>query len=70
MKIIELKERSNIENNTKITEAYLQLEKLLNELTKRELPNAMIVSINKEIEELNFTSDSGKELKKETMYYY
>ena len=64
MKIIELKKRPNIEKNSKSKEAYLQLEKLLNELTKRELPNNMVVSINKELEELNFLTDSRKELKK------
>lgn len=65
MKIIELKKRPNIEKNSKSKEAYLQLEKLLNELTKRELPNNMVVSINKELEELNFLTDSRKELKKQ-----
>ncbi len=65
MIIIELKERLNIEDNSKLNKTYLQLKKLLIELANRELPDTMIVSINKEIEALNFNTDLGKEFKKQ-----
>ena len=65
MKIKELKQRPDVDKNTKVNEAYLQLKKLLSELGNRKLPDTMVTSINKEIEELNMNVNSGKELKKQ-----
>ncbi len=42
----------------------MQFEKLLIELRKKELPDGLVVSINKDIEELNSISSSGDELRK------
>lgn len=64
MTIIELIQKPENDSNIKLKEAYLQFEKLLMELRKRELPVSFLVSINKDIEELNSTSKSGNELRK------
>ena len=64
MDIIELKERNSILEGVKTNRIYLKLQKLLNYLKKKELPHKIIESINQEIEELNSTSFTGKELSK------
>jgi hypothetical protein len=66
MKINELKQRAEIDQNTKSKEAYLQFEKLLNELRKKELPDATIEKINRNVEEVNSVADSGKTFRKKT----
>lgn len=64
MKIIELNQKPDIDLNVRLKEKYLQFEKLLIELRKRELPDGLVVSINKDIEDLNSISCSGDELRK------
>ena len=64
MKIIELKEIPGIVENVKLKEAYIQFEQLLSELRKRELPEGLLMSINKDIQEINSTSNSGFEMRK------
>ncbi|HSQ45887.1 MAG TPA: hypothetical protein VLM44_03100 [Lutibacter sp.] len=64
MKIIELNQKPDIDKNVKLKEACLQFEKLLIELRKKELPDSLVVSFNKDIQELNSTSSSGDELRK------
>ena len=65
MKIAGLKKRPEAETNEKLRETYLQFEKLLNELEKRELTDNIIVSINKEINGLNAIPGSDKNLRKQ-----
>ena len=72
MKINELNQKPGIENNVKLKETYIQFEKLLSELRKRDLPDKLVMSINKDVEEMNSTSmlgdDMGKRMKrKQTM---
>lgn len=64
MKINDLNQKQDIENNVKLKEAYIQFEKLLFELRKKDLPDGLVMSINKDIEELNSISSSGDELRK------
>ena len=64
MKIKEVNQKPGIDKNVKLKETYLQFEKLLIELRKKELPDGLVVSINKDIEDLNSISSSGDELKK------
>jgi len=64
MKINELNQISGIEKNVKLLETYLQFEKLLTELRKRVLPVGIVVSINRDIEDLNTISGSENELRK------
>lgn len=56
MNIIELKERQNISDNIKLNRIYVQFGELLKELSKKDLPQKIIESINLDIEELNSTS--------------
>ena len=64
MTIIELKHREAILENSKLNNAYLQLDDLLKEMRKRDLPENIVEGINTRIVVLNSVSDSGKELKK------
>ena len=64
MKIIELNEIPGIDENVKLKEAYIQFEQLLSELRKRELPDGLVMSINKDIQEINSTSMRGFEMRK------
>ena len=64
MKLNELNHRSDNED-LKMNELYAQLKKLLTDLGKRELSNEIIVSINKDIDEINSIYYSGKELNKQ-----
>lgn len=64
MTIIELKYREAIIENSKLNNAYIQLDDLLKELRKRDLPQAMVEEINTQLVALNSLSDSEKELKK------
>jgi hypothetical protein len=64
MKISELNQLSGIDKNVKLVETHLQFEKLLAELRKRELPVGVVVSINRDIEDLNSISGSENELRK------
>lgn len=64
MKLIELHQKLDIDKNIKLKEAYIEFEKLLFELRKKDLPDGLVLSINKDIEELNASSSLGDELRK------
>ena len=66
MNIIELKQRETILENSKLNNAYVQLDELIKELTKKDLSQTMVEGINARIVALNSVSDSEKELKKAT----
>ena len=66
MNITELKERSDISKDVKLSRIYTQFQELIKELKQRELPDKIVETINKDIEELNSTSLVGKELRKLT----
>jgi len=55
-------ERPRISENVKVVNAYLQLAKLLNLLTIKELPEDTVELINQEIEQLNAIPDEDKYL--------
>ena len=63
MKINELIQ-PDFAKDVKLEATYLQFEKLLFELRKRELPERVVESINKDIADLNSIPGSGGELKK------
>ncbi|WP_210465778.1 hypothetical protein [Rufibacter roseolus] len=65
MEINKLNQRPDLGENTRESKAYLQFEKLLSELSKRNLPDEVLSSINKEIGEINSISVSGSILTKE-----
>ena len=52
MKLNELNHRSDNED-LKMNELYAQFKKLLTDLEKRELGDEIVVSINKDIDEIN-----------------
>ncbi|WMI69306.1 hypothetical protein [Mangrovimonas sp. YM274] len=58
-----LKPRTTIKDSPKLEQVYLQFEKLLSELQKRELPEAIINTINTHIEAINTLPDSDKTLR-------
>ena len=64
MKINELNQKPGIDKNVKLKEAYIEFEKFLFELRKKDLPDGLMLSINKDIEELNASSSLGDELRK------
>lgn len=57
MTIIKLRGVKNLESDIRLNQLYNQFDVLLSELRKRELPDAVVETINKEVEEIN-TSDS------------
>jgi predicted RND superfamily exporter protein len=64
MNITELHPKPEIDNNIKLKEKYLQFQKLLMELRKKELPEGIVKSVNQDIQNLNSFSVSGDELRK------
>ena len=64
MNIIELKERQNFSADTKTNRIYIQLGELLNQLRKRNLPENIIDSVNKDIEVVNAASLIGNDFRK------
>ena len=65
MIIKELDQKAGLTGDIKVTESYLQFDKLLAELRKRELPDEIVISINREVDEINATQVSGNELVKQ-----
>jgi hypothetical protein len=68
MNITELNLRPELDKNIKLKEAYIQFEKLLIELRKRDLPEGLASSINHDIDSLNsipnFGDETGKTIRK------
>ncbi len=65
MKLKELKKRPNIEQNKKLMNRYVYLEKLINELKKKEISSEIVNSVNQDIEEINSFTGSNKDLLKQ-----
>lgn len=55
MKIIELKENENVRKDSKSILVFNQLRLILDGLRNRDIPDRIIVSINRDLEELNST---------------
>ncbi len=64
MKINELNQKPGIDKNIKLEKTYTQFGKLLIELRKKNLPDRIVVFINKDVEELNSITGPGDELRK------
>ena len=64
MNIIELKDRQNLSDDSKLSRIYIQFGELLNQLRKKNLPQNIIVVVNQDIEELNTTSFTGNDFRK------
>ena len=63
MMINQLNERPDIVSDNRLHKIYVQLESLLIELNKRELPQEIVITINKEIDAINSITDSNKALR-------
>ncbi|GAP69555.1 hypothetical protein BA6E_1215 [Bacteroidales bacterium 6E] len=64
MEILEIKRTQEVFDNVKLREVFLHFKKLLVELRKRNLPDGLVMEINKSIEELNNTPGSAIEQKR------
>lgn len=64
MDIKELKNRPDIDQHKKLYASYIQFDKLLMELRKKELPNETVNSINDGIDQINSVSESEKVLRR------
>lgn len=64
MRLIELKERPDIQADAKLNELYLQFSELLSELNKKELSANLTRSINTDVEQINSFTLARNELKK------
>jgi len=64
MKLHDLNHRPDNED-LKLNEIYSQFTNLLIELNKRELPDEIVISINRDIDEINSLNMSGNELMKQ-----
>lgn len=64
MRINDLNQIPDIGNNVKLKETYVQFENLLIELRKRELPDGLVISVNKDIEEVNAACVTGSDVRK------
>lgn len=65
MNIKELYKRPNIEQDKKLKNKYVFFNKLINELKKKEIPSAIVTSVNQDIEGINSFSGSNKDLLKQ-----
>lgn len=65
MEIIELVKRYNIELDKKLTNRYVNFEKLITELKKRNIPSEIVNSVNQNIEDVNSFPGSNKDLLKQ-----
>lgn len=65
MNIKELYKRPNIEQDKKLKNKYIFFNKLINELKKKEIPSAIVTSVNRDIEGINSFSGSNKDLLKQ-----
>lgn len=63
MNFIEIIPRSNVEENSNLALAILQFEKLIDELKGRKLNDEVVSAINKNIEEINNSKVTNKDLK-------
>lgn len=64
MELLKLNKRTEFYQNKRLNSEYAQFSEFINHLNKKELPNEIISSINRDIEAINTFTDSEKELRK------
>lgn len=64
MEILEIQRTQEVFDNVRLRETFLHFKKLLVELRKRNLPDGLVMEINKAIEELNVTAGTADEQRK------
>jgi len=65
MEINILKMRDGLDRNKRLTDIYVQFEKLLSELRKRDLPDEVVHSINTNIDLIDMATESEEQWKKQ-----
>lgn len=65
MELLELHKRSELEGNERLGKKFLQFEKLLNELRKRQLQDGLIIFINEHIKKVNEVQGSVGSIKRQ-----
>lgn len=65
MEIRELRNRADIAKDKRLDNIYKQFDKLLTELKKKELSEALIKSINDGIDQVNAVSEADRKLRKQ-----
>src|SRR5690554_2532700 len=65
MEINVLKMRDGLDRNERLTDIYVQFEKLLSELRKRDLPDEVVHSINTNIDLIDMATESEEQWKKQ-----
>ena len=65
MEINVLKMRDGLDRNKRLTDIYVQFEKLLSELRKRDLPDEVVHSINTNIDLIDMATESKEQWKKQ-----
>lgn len=65
MEINVLKMRDGLDRNKRLTDIYVQFEKLLSELRKRDLPDEVVHSINTNIDLIDMATESEEQWKKQ-----
>lgn len=63
MELVALKDNENVRGDIKLNSIYTQFGELIKEVEKKELTPKIIESVNKDVEEINSTSLTGKELR-------
>ena len=62
MDVNTLNKRTNIEQHKELSRKYAAFERLIVELNKREIPSAIVVIINKDIDHINSFSGTNRDL--------
>ena len=65
MEIKDIDKKTDIEKGKKLMSRFNDLEKLINELKKREVPSEIVNSVNQDIEDINSFVGSNKDLLKQ-----
>ena len=65
MEINVLKMRDGLDRNKRLTDIYVQFEKLLSEVRKRDLPDEVVHSINTNIDLIDMATESEEQWKKQ-----
>ena len=65
MEIKDIDKKTDIEKDKKLMSRFNDLEKLINELKKREVPSEIVNSVNQDIEDINSFVGSNKDLLKQ-----
>jgi hypothetical protein len=64
MSITALRQRPDIQSNSKLDKMYVQFNQLLGELSRKSIPDEVVSVINTEVDAINASTPAGNELQK------